>query len=327
MLARRVPVRTAASVSRRLALRFGSHGRPFEFIRTRLAARAADRVRRDAAGGGPADLHGPGRRRSRSQTAVARARRPAAVADAVAADHPAAARVRHAGPADARAPTPDRVATRVRIAAPRHRPAGRSRARPATRTCDVAMYLSIRGPQSASPGRAARRTSSPTPARACSCRCSRRKARRAARAASSRSGPATTGCFRYEIVEVRAATRPSLDDPLSATTEQLWLQTSEGPTRTFGKTQVIAMPLSVEPGRPRRRPPEGQARVARLRPCSRAAGSPRSSRSAAARPPRSPAAATITAGDHQNPEVAGLGSATRPRSSRRSRPPRRCRPG
>lgn len=49
--------------------------------------------------------------------------------------------------------------------------------------------------------------------------------------------------FLYEIVEVRRHQR-ELTDALTATTEQLWLQTSEGPRGTPGKTQVIARPLS-----------------------------------------------------------------------------------
>ena len=52
--------------------------------------------------------------------------------------------------------------------------------------------------------------------------------------------------FLYEITEVRRDQR-NLDDAIAATTEQLWLQTSEGPKGTPGKTQVIAQPLSVEP--------------------------------------------------------------------------------
>lgn len=51
--------------------------------------------------------------------------------------------------------------------------------------------------------------------------------------------------FLYEISEVRRDQR-TLADALAATTEQLWLQTSEGPRGTPGKTQVIATPLSVE---------------------------------------------------------------------------------
>ena len=52
--------------------------------------------------------------------------------------------------------------------------------------------------------------------------------------------------FRYEIVAVRRG-QTDLDDALAATSEQLWLQTSEGPRGTPGKTQVIAMPLDGEP--------------------------------------------------------------------------------
>jgi hypothetical protein len=52
--------------------------------------------------------------------------------------------------------------------------------------------------------------------------------------------------FLYEIVDVRRA-QTSLEDPLSADSEELWLQTSEGPKGTVGKTQVLAEPLSVEP--------------------------------------------------------------------------------
>lgn len=50
--------------------------------------------------------------------------------------------------------------------------------------------------------------------------------------------------FLYEVVEVRRDQR-NLNDALAADTEQLWLQTSEGPRGTPGKTQVIAEPLSV----------------------------------------------------------------------------------
>ena len=48
--------------------------------------------------------------------------------------------------------------------------------------------------------------------------------------------------FRYEIVAVRR-NQFDLEDALEATSEQMWLQTSEGPNSTFGKTQVIAMPI------------------------------------------------------------------------------------
>ena len=52
--------------------------------------------------------------------------------------------------------------------------------------------------------------------------------------------------FLYEIVEVRRDQR-DLEDALAATSEELWLQTSEGPAGTPGKTQVIARPLSSGP--------------------------------------------------------------------------------
>ena len=50
--------------------------------------------------------------------------------------------------------------------------------------------------------------------------------------------------FTYQVVEVRLDQR-TLSDAINATSEQLWLQTSEGPRGTPGKTQVIATPLTV----------------------------------------------------------------------------------
>jgi hypothetical protein len=52
--------------------------------------------------------------------------------------------------------------------------------------------------------------------------------------------------FTYEITDVRRA-QTSLNDAFAAKTEQLWLQTSEGPHGTVGKTQVVAMPLDSFP--------------------------------------------------------------------------------
>jgi hypothetical protein len=52
--------------------------------------------------------------------------------------------------------------------------------------------------------------------------------------------------FLYEITQVRRH-QLNLDDAQAATTEQLWLQTSEGPRGTKEKTQVVAMPLSSGP--------------------------------------------------------------------------------
>ena len=51
--------------------------------------------------------------------------------------------------------------------------------------------------------------------------------------------------FLYEVVEVRRH-QLDLNDAVKANTEQLWLQTSEGPKGTPGKTQVIADFLSEE---------------------------------------------------------------------------------
>jgi hypothetical protein len=52
--------------------------------------------------------------------------------------------------------------------------------------------------------------------------------------------------YEYEVVEVRLH-QLSLDDAIHATTEQLWLQTSEGPKGTPGKTQLLAKLLIVLP--------------------------------------------------------------------------------
>jgi hypothetical protein len=52
--------------------------------------------------------------------------------------------------------------------------------------------------------------------------------------------------FLYEIVEVRRH-QTDLNDALHAKTEELWLQTSEGPKGTPGKTQLVAKLLSTGP--------------------------------------------------------------------------------
>lgn len=52
--------------------------------------------------------------------------------------------------------------------------------------------------------------------------------------------------FEYEITKVLLH-QLSLATPQKATTEQLWLQTSEGPHGTPGKTQLLALPLVVLP--------------------------------------------------------------------------------
>ena len=50
----------------------------------------------------------------------------------------------------------------------------------------------------------------------------------------------------YAVSEVRLH-QLTLDDAIRATSEELWLQTSEGPKGTPGKTQLLAKPLIVLP--------------------------------------------------------------------------------
>jgi hypothetical protein len=52
--------------------------------------------------------------------------------------------------------------------------------------------------------------------------------------------------FVYEVTEVRLH-QLNLDDAIRATTEELWLQTSEGPKGTPGKTQLLARLLIAQP--------------------------------------------------------------------------------
>jgi len=52
--------------------------------------------------------------------------------------------------------------------------------------------------------------------------------------------------FEFQVTEVRLHQR-NLDAALQATTEELWLQTSEGPKGTPGKTQLLALPLITLP--------------------------------------------------------------------------------
>jgi hypothetical protein len=61
--------------------------------------------------------------------------------------------------------------------------------------------------------------------------------------------------FLYEITEVRRH-QLDLDDALNSDDEELWLQTSEGPRGTPGKTQVIAQPISQEAADPADAHPE-----------------------------------------------------------------------
>ena len=50
--------------------------------------------------------------------------------------------------------------------------------------------------------------------------------------------------YLYEVREVRLH-QLDLNAAQAATTEELWLQTSEGPKGTPGKTQLVALPISV----------------------------------------------------------------------------------
>lgn len=56
--------------------------------------------------------------------------------------------------------------------------------------------------------------------------------------------------FEYEVTEVRLH-QLTLDAALRATREELWLQTSEGPKGTPGKTQLLALPLITLPADPK----------------------------------------------------------------------------
>lgn len=66
--------------------------------------------------------------------------------------------------------------------------------------------------------------------------------------------------FLYEITEVRRH-QVDLDDAVTATTEQLWLQTSEGPRGTRQKLQVVARFLSTGSADPTAAHPEAKPRV------------------------------------------------------------------
>jgi hypothetical protein len=136
----------------------------------------------------------------------------------------------------------DRVATRVRIAAldvdlPVIKPRGGSNAYP---LCDVAMYIQELG----QPGQG-RATYLYAHAREGMFLPLLETSGRKMRGMVVEVWTSDDLRFLYEVTEVRRDQR-DLDDASAAKEEQLWLQTSEGPRGTPGKTQVIAMPLSVE---------------------------------------------------------------------------------
>ena len=66
--------------------------------------------------------------------------------------------------------------------------------------------------------------------------------------------------FVYTIKEVRRHTR-SLDDAFHTNTERLWMQTSEGPTGTVPKLQVVADFLSAEKADPKAAHPPARPRI------------------------------------------------------------------
>ena len=55
--------------------------------------------------------------------------------------------------------------------------------------------------------------------------------------------------YRYQITQVRRDQpyTTGLQDPAKAKSEQLWLQTSQGPGRQYGYTQVLAKPIDARP--------------------------------------------------------------------------------
>ena len=155
-----------------------------------------------------------------------------------------------AAPSASPTPPVDRVATRVRVAAleidlPIVKPPGGANSYP---LCDVAMYIQELGQPGE--GRATylyahARTGMFLPI---------------LDASLVQNGKSMLGMvvevwtsddqrFLYEITEVRRH-QLDLDDATNATGEELWLQTSEGPKGTPGKTQVIALPISQEAADP-----------------------------------------------------------------------------
>jgi hypothetical protein len=151
-------------------------------------------------------------------------------------------------------PDPNRVATRVRIAAldidlPIIKgPAGYPK-------CDVAMYLK----ELAQPGQG-RATYLFAHARPGMFEPLLKTKAAKQRGSVVEVWTSDDQLFLYEIVEVRRG-QTDLDDAIDADTEELWLQTSEGPKGTPGKTQVIAKPLSSGPADPADAHPKARPRA------------------------------------------------------------------
>ena len=148
---------------------------------------------------------------------------------------------------------PDRVATRVRVAAldidmPVMEPP------PGYPPCDVAMWFDVEGLGQPGQGRATylyahARTGMFLPLL--------ETPERRQRGMIVEVWTSDDWKFLYEIVDVRRDQR-TIDDALAADGEELWLQTSEGPAGTPGKTQVIAEPLSSERADPAEAHPEAR---------------------------------------------------------------------
>ena len=100
--------------------------------------------------------------------------------------------------------------------------------------------------------------------------------------------------FLYEIIEVRRH-QTTLDGPAKVKRDELWLQTSEGPRGTVGKTQVRARLLSVERAAHAHGKPDAEAGELRV------VRSARSSRSGAGRAPPPTATTTVMTRDEPEP--------------------------
>ena len=205
--------------------------------------------------------------------------------------------------------------------------------------CNVAMYLHTgntrRRTRSGSRARTRRPTSTRMPGTACSARST---SWRSPRTAAQDAGHAGRGLHqRLQAPPVRdprgAAPRPEPRRAAERAEEELWLQTSEGPAGTPGKTQVIARSRLASGRRPARVRSRRRARSPAAEPRAGRAAPLRSSRSGAGRTRSIAAPADDHRGDQPEPgplaaadRVRGLAHAEharRPRRSRRGSPSRR----
>jgi hypothetical protein len=156
---------------------------------------------------------------------------------------------------------PDRVATRVRVAALGIDLPVIEQPDPAVVPCDVAMYLG----DMRQPG-AARATYLYAHAQ-------RGMFLSILEASRVNNGAAMLGMivevytsddvlFLYEVTEVRRHVPfdTGLDDAIAATSDEIWLQTSEGIGTTFPKLQLVGKPLSSGPADPAKAHPTPKPR-------------------------------------------------------------------